>query len=116
MTNNARFAVVASRSGQKRTVGYYADFEAACNAASTMIGQGNGLGFHVKYDILCDEKPFFYVMSDAFGPGEIVELLDEWNMLEGIPQEEKVDYVRQAKKDGKIVATGDAVAIIPDAE
>lgn len=114
MTDKPRFAVVASRSGQKRIVGYYPDFEAACEAASTMIGQGNGLGFHVKYDILCDEEPFFYVMSDAFGPGEIVELLDQWDMLSHIPQEERIDYVREAKKTGKIVATGDAVAIIPD--
>ena len=109
----ADFSVKASRSGQSRIVAYYNTFEEACNSAATMIGQGNGLGFHVKYDILYKDEPFFWVLSDALGPGEIAELLDEWDQLEGIPQEEKTDYVRAALKSGKIVATGDAVAVIP---
>ena len=112
----SRFSVVASRSGQSRMVGRYETFEDACRAAGMMISQGNGLGFHVRYNILCDDKEFFWVNSDAIGSGELVELLDEWDQLDGLAQEEKRDWVRAALKDGRLVATGEAVGIIPPEE
>ena len=109
----SRFSVIAGRNGESRMVGRYETFEDACAAAESMLRQGSGLGFHFKCNILCDDKEFFWVNSDAIGSGELVELLDEWEQLEGVPQEEKRDYVRAALKDGRIVATGDAVAVIP---
>ena len=110
----SRFSVIASRSGEGRMVGRYESFEDACSVAESMLRQGSGLGFHFKCNILCDDKEFFWVNSDAVGTGELVDLLDEWQQLEGIPQEEKRDAVRQMLKEGKLVATGDAVAIIPE--
>ena len=112
----SRFSVIASRGGESRMVGRYATFEDACSAAESMLRQGSGLGFHFKCNILCDDKEFFWVNSDAIGSGELVELLDEWNQLEGIPQEEKRGYVRACLADGRIVATGEAVAVIPPEE
>ncbi len=115
----SRFSVIASRGGQSRMVGRYSTFEDACNAAAMMIGQGNGLGFHVNYNILCDDKEFFWVNSDAVGTGELADLLDEWGQLAdepayaGADRDGKRAWVRQALKDGRIVATGDAVAVIP---
>lgn len=116
----SRFSVIASRSGQSRMVGRYNTFEDACSAASTMIGQGNGLGFHVKYNILCDDQEFFWVNSDAVGTGELVDVLDEWDQLQDDPdyagkdRDGKRAWVREALKSGRLVATGDAVALIPE--
>ena len=71
----SRFSVIASRGGEGRMVGRYETFEDACAAAESMLRQGSGLGFHFKCNILCDDKEFFWVNSDAVGTGELADLL-----------------------------------------
>ena len=84
--------------------------------------QGSGLGFHFKCNILCDDKEFFWVNSDAVGTGELVDLLDEWAQLTdepgyaGADRDGKRAWVREALKSGRLVATGDAVALVPQEE
>jgi hypothetical protein len=116
----SRFSVIASRNGESRMVGRYETFEAACGAAESMLRQGSGLGFHFKCNILCDDQEFFWVNSDAVGTGELVDLLDEWEQLTdepgyaGADRDGKRAWVREALKSGRLAATGDAVALIPE--
>ena len=118
----SRFSVIASRNGESRMVGRYGTFEAACGAAESMLRQGSGLGFHFKCNILCDDQEFFWVNSDAVGTGELVDLLDEWEQLTdepgyaGADRDGKRAWVREALKSGRLAATGDAVALIPEQE
>ena len=118
----SRFSVIASRNGESRMVGRYGTFEDACGAAESMMRQGSGLGFHFKCNILYDDKEFFWVNSDAVGTGELVDLLDEWEQLQdepgyaGADRDGKRAWVREALKSGRLVATGDAVALVPQEE
>ena len=58
--------------------------------------------------------------SDAIGTGELVDLLDEWEQLgdepgyAGADRDGKRAWVREALKSGRLVATGEAVALIPE--
>ncbi|GEM_PF-3209079 len=116
----SRFSVIAGRGGESRLVGRYETFEDCCAAAESMLRQGSGLGFHFKCNILCDDKEFFWVNSDAIGTGELVDLLDEWEQLgdepgyAGADRDGKRAWVREALKSGRLVATGEAVALVPE--
>ena len=87
----SRFSVIAGRGGESRLVGRYETFEDCCAAAESMLRQG-----------------------------ELVDLLDEWEQLgdepgyAGADRDGKRAWVREALKSGRLVATGEAVALIPE--
>ena len=111
---NKKFSVVALGSGgMRRTVAYYDDFATAFHEMDEMTLRGASVGFHVRYDLLFDDSPFFCTLADAKTPEEVCELLDAWDMFDDVSQEEKLRSTRDAMEAGVIFANGEVVAILP---
>ena len=109
-----KFSIVALGSGgMRRVVAYYDDFASAFREMDEMTFRDATIGFHVRYDLLCDGSPFFWTLADARTPEEVCRLLDGWDMFDDVSQEEKLKSTRDAMDAGVIFANGDVVAVLP---
>ena len=112
---SAKFSVVALGSGgMRRTVAYYDSFATAFHEMDEMTLRGASVGFHVRYDLLYDDSPFFWTLADAKEPADVCALLDAWDMFDGeLTQEEKLRSTEDAMKAGAVYADGEVVAVLP---
>ena len=112
---SAKFSVVALGSGgMRRTVAYYDSFATAFHEMDEMTLRGASVGFHVRYDLLYDDSPFFWTLADAKEPEAVCELLDAWDMFDDtISKAEKLQSTKDAMEAGVIFANGEVVAILP---
>ena len=100
------FSVVARRGFQSMSVGSYESLAEASDAIMTMMQQGGSLGFHIGYNVLYKDEPIFWKESFAESPKEVEEELVSFNMLQGMSDEERLNFVKNAMAEGTIVANG----------
>lgn len=100
------FSVIARRGFQSMKVGEYETLEEASDAIMAMMQQGGSLGFHIGYNVLYKDEPIFWKESFAESPKEVAEALVSFNKLEGMSEEDRLDFVKTAMAEGTIVANG----------